>query len=127
MPVFQSRVDPASEEFATNRDEMLALVDEVRALAQRAEDTSEARRERFAARGQLTPRQRVAYLLDPGAPFLELGNLRGYLVDDENPDTSLPGGSSIVGIGFVAGTRVLVVWQSPDGSTSATLGVSEAP
>ncbi len=108
MPVFTSRVDPASEEFAANRAAMLELVEKVRGLEQRAEDASESRRGRFEARGQLTPRQRVAHLLDPGAPFLELGNLRGYLVDDDNPETSLPGGSSIVGIGFVAGTRVMV-------------------
>ena len=108
MPVHSSRIDTASERFATNREEMLALVDELRALEQRAEDASESRRPRFEKRGQLTPRQRVAHLLDPGSPFLELGNLRGHLVDDEDPETSLPGGSSIVGIGFVSGTRVMV-------------------
>ena len=107
MPVFTSRVDTAGEDVAANRAAMLELVDKVRGLEQRAEDASESRRERFAKRGQLTPRQRIAHLLDPGAPFLELGNLRGYLVDDDNPDSSLPGGSSIVGIGLPRASREL--------------------
>ncbi len=108
MPVLRSRVDPSSATFADRRERMLAMVAELRELEQRAEDRSESKRARFERRGQLTPRQRVAHLLDPGAPWLELGNMRGYLVDDEDPETSLPGGSTICGIGFVAGVRVVV-------------------
>ena len=87
---------------------MLALVEEVRGLEARAEARSESRREKVHARGQLTPRERIAVLLDPGSPFLELRNLHGYLVDEEDPEQALPGASSIGGIGFVAGTRVLL-------------------
>ncbi len=109
MPVFESRIDTASEPFRASREEMLALVDEMRALEARAEAASERSAGRFAARGQLTPRDRVDRLLDPGAPFLELGNLAGYLRDTDDPDTTVPGGSQIIGIGFVRGTRCMVV------------------
>ena len=71
--------------------------------------TSEKRRERFHQRGQLTPRERLSQLLDPGLPFLELYNMANYLAEDPNPDTSIPGGSSIAGIGFINGVRSLVL------------------
>ncbi len=105
---FTSRIDTASEDFQRNRREMLALVDRLRELQQRAVDASASRRPRFDKRGQLLPRERIARLLDPGAPFLELGNLAGYLVDSEDPEQSIPGAGGIAGIGFVHGTRVCV-------------------
>ncbi len=108
MSVFTSRIDTSSARFADNRAAMLELVAHLRTAEGQAEAKSESKAEKFAKRGQLTPRQRVALLLDPGAPFLELGNLAGYLVDNEDPAQSIPGGASIVGIGYVRGTRVMV-------------------
>jgi len=108
MTVFQTRVVPASESFASNRADMLALIDKMRDLEARAEAASEKRRPVFDKRGQLSPRERLAALLDPGMPFLELYNIAGYLVDDPKPETSVPGCSMIIGIGFVSGVRCLV-------------------
>ena len=87
---------------------MLELVAELRSLENRAATKSEQRRERFEQRGQLMPRQRLARLLDPGMPFLSLYNMASYLVDDKNPETSIPGGNMLTGIGFVSGVRSLV-------------------
>lgn len=108
MSVFQSRVVKASDSFAANSNDMLALIQRMRGLESRAETLSEKRRPVFDKRGQLSPRERLAALLDAGMPFLELYNIGGYLVDDPNPDTSVPGCSMIVGIGFVSGVRCLV-------------------
>lgn len=108
MTAFRSRISPGSEEFRRNREDMLALVERLRAAEARAVAASEKRRARFEERGQLTPRDRLARLLDPGMPFLELYNLANFLVEDENPETSIPGGSMICGIGFVSGVRCLV-------------------
>ncbi|PHR92840.1 MAG: acetyl-CoA carboxylase carboxyltransferase subunit [Robiginitomaculum sp.] len=109
MTVFQSKISSNSPAFAQNREDMLALVEKLRALESRAEAVSEKRRPRFEQRGQLTPRDRLKYLLDPGMPFVELFNMASYLVDDKNPDTSLPGASSLAGIGFVNGVRCAVL------------------
>jgi geranyl-CoA carboxylase beta subunit len=108
MTVFASRLSPASPDHAENRRQMLELVDRLRSIETRAKARSEQRRDRFQARGQLTPRDRLARLLDPGMPWLELYNLAGYLVDDPDPETSVPGASMITGIGFVGGVRSLV-------------------
>ena len=108
MTQYRSRIDPSSDRFVANREEMLALVDKLRSLERRAHDLSERRRPRFEERGQLTPRERLSGLLDPGLPFLELYNMANYLVDDQDPDSSIPGASMICGIGFVSGVRCMV-------------------
>ncbi|MDC0254524.1 acyl-CoA carboxylase subunit beta [Bacteriovoracales bacterium] len=108
MAIFKTKMDRESENFEQNRFEMLDLIDKLRGLEKRASDLSEKRRPRFEERGQLTPRERLSSLLDPGMPFLELYNMASYLVDDPNPETSIPGANMITGIGFVSGVRCLV-------------------
>ena len=67
------------------------------------------RRARFEERGQLTPRDRLAQLLDPGMPFLTLYNMASYCVDDPDRETSIPGGSELAGIGYISGVRCMVL------------------
>jgi len=109
MAEFQSRLDPQSPAFQANREDMLALVSELREIESRAAALSEKRRPVFEKRGQLTPRERLARLLDPGMPYLELYNLANYLVDDPDRTSSIPGASILVGIGFVSGVRCVVM------------------
>lgn len=109
MAVFHSQLSTSSSDFKQNREAMLALVEKTRQLEQRAADASAKSKPRFDKRGQILPRERVARLLDPGAPFLELGNMAGYLKDTKDPDKSLPGASMIAGIGFVSGVRSMIV------------------
>ncbi|MBT3143275.1 acyl-CoA carboxylase subunit beta [Ruegeria litorea] len=106
---FVSQVVRESETFAKNRAGMLDLVAEMRALEARPVALSEQRRERMEARGQITPRDRLAHLLDPGMPFLQIHGLAGYLVDSKDPEKSVPGASVIIGIGFVSGVRCMIV------------------
>ena len=58
--------------------------------------------------GKLLPRERLARVLDRGAPFLELCSLAGYGMYGDS-DGSQAGGNLIAGIGFVSGRRCLVV------------------
>ncbi|HWJ04956.1 MAG TPA: carboxyl transferase domain-containing protein, partial [Steroidobacteraceae bacterium] len=109
MNAFQTQVDRESDGYQANRDDMLGLVAQLRRYEARAEALSEKRRDTFAQRGQLTPRERIARLLDPGMPFLDLYNLANFLVEDANRETSVPGASMVCGIGFVSGVRCLVV------------------
>jgi geranyl-CoA carboxylase beta subunit len=109
MPVFSSKVDKTSSSFAENRAELLALVGELRELTGRAARLSEKRRPRFEERGQLTPRERLARLLDPGMPFVELYNLANYLVESSDRKESVPGANCITGIGFVRGVRCMLL------------------
>ena len=128
MTQYRSRIDPGSDRFFANREEMLALVDKLRSLERRAHDLSERRRPRFEERGQLTPRERLSGLLDPGLPFLELYNMANYLVDDQDPDSSIPGASMICGIGFVSGVRCMVFVDDSgiNAGASTTTSISKA-
>ncbi len=105
----KTRVDPLSETFQQQRGAMLALVEQLRALEQRAVAASAASKPAFDKRNALLPRERLARLLDPGAPFLELASLAGYCTDDADPGSSIPGAAVLAGIGVICGMRCMVV------------------
>nr|WP_316640161.1 carboxyl transferase domain-containing protein [uncultured Roseateles sp.] len=109
MPKIESQLDTGSASFAENRAYQLGLITQLRALEARTASRSAQSKPLFDKRGQLLPRERVARLLDPGTPFLELSSLAGYLQDQPDPDASIAGGGFIAGIGVVSGTRVLLV------------------
>src|ERR1700709_1910591 len=81
MAVIDSTIVPSSEAYKANRDGMLALIARMRALEERTRTASAAAKDRFHKRGQLLPRERVALVLDPGSPFIELSTLAGYMFD----------------------------------------------
>ncbi len=108
MSVFASKLSTNTDTFAANRQEMLSLMDDYHEIKDRARALSEKRRARFEERGQLTPRERRTRLLDPGMPFLELYSLANYCVDTSDRGKSIPGASSLAGIGFISGIRCLV-------------------
>ncbi len=105
----KTRVDPQSETFLQQRAAMLALIEQLRALEGRAVAASAASKPAFDKRSALLPRERLAQLLDPGAPFLELASLAGYCTDDADPESSIPGAAVLAGIGVVSGVRCMVV------------------
>ena len=108
MAILESTIATGSAAFKANRDGMLALIARMRALEERTRAASAAAKDRFHKRGQLLPRERVALVLDPGAPFIELSTLAGYMFDVPDADKSVPGGGLIAGIGFVSGIRCMV-------------------
>ncbi|MEO9383304.1 carboxyl transferase domain-containing protein [Chromobacterium phragmitis] len=61
-------------------------------------------RAKQAAKGKLSPRERLSLLLDPGTPFLEIGQLAGHEVYDH----AVPCAGIVTGIGIVAGHAVAV-------------------
>lgn len=108
MTVFQSRLNTQSEAYAKNRNDQLRNIDLMQTLRARTAAASEKRRARFEERNQLTPRDRLAHLLDPGMPFVEFFNMAGFGVDDPDRETSLSGSNVIAGIGFVSGVRCMI-------------------
>src|SRR6266478_3670323 len=108
MAILESTIAPSSDAFKANRAGMLALIARMRGLEERTRAASAAAKDRFHKRGQLLPRERVALVLDPGSPFIELSTLAGYMFDVPDADKSVPGGGLIAGIGFVSGVRCMV-------------------
>ena len=106
LAVLSSSFDPSRADLAANRTEWEAIAADLRTKrAEAALGGPEKARERHLARGKLLPRDRVAHLLDPGAPFLELGALAAHGVYDE----AIAGAGIITGIGRVSGREVMIV------------------
>jgi len=63
----------------SNAAEWRRLVDELNLRRRAAAEGGSSRaRERHVARGKLLARERVAGLIDPGSPFLEIGALAAF-------------------------------------------------
>ncbi|NND17575.1 MAG: methylcrotonoyl-CoA carboxylase, partial [Silicimonas sp.] len=101
-----SGILPASEAFRANEAANRKLLDTVReAAASAASGGGEAARERHVSRGKMLPRDRVAGVLDPGSPFLEVGATAAHGMYDG----AAPAAGMIAGVGRVHGRDVMVV------------------
>ncbi len=97
---------PTSETARANRAAHLAMLAEIETAARlAAAGGGERARERHTARGKMAPRDRVAGLLDPGAPFLEIGATAAHgMYEGAAPCAGL-----IAGIGRVHGQEAMVL------------------
>lgn len=105
-----SRIAPGSAEFQANTAAMRALIAELDAWrAAVSEGGPEAARERHAARGKLLPRERLWRLIDPGSPFLELGQFAALGLHGGD----VPGAGLITGIGRIEGRECMIIADEP--------------
>jgi 3-methylcrotonyl-CoA carboxylase beta subunit len=106
MPVLESTVDRRAPGFQANTEVMDGLVADLRGLAETiCLGGGKASRDRHVSRGKLLPRDRVQALLDPGSPFLEVGQLAAHgMYGDEVPSAGI-----ITGIGRVSGRECMIV------------------
>jgi 3-methylcrotonyl-CoA carboxylase beta subunit len=105
-PVLDTKLSPDSEAFRANAAHNRALAEKLRAdVATAALGGNEKSRERHTARGKLLPRDRVERLLDPGSPFLEIGQLAA----NDLYEGEVPGAGMIAGIGRVSGRQCMIV------------------
>jgi 3-methylcrotonyl-CoA carboxylase beta subunit len=106
VTLLRSDIDTRSPEFAANAAAMRALVTDLRArVAEVEQGGGDAARKRHLARDKLLPRDRVAGLIDPGSPFLELSQLAAYgLYGNEVPSAGI-----VTGIGRVSGRECVIV------------------
>ncbi|MBO9577059.1 MAG: methylcrotonoyl-CoA carboxylase [Sphingobium sp.] len=104
-PILPTAVDPANPEFRARAAHNRALVERLRAdVAKAALGGGEKAREKHVARGKLLPRERIDRLLDPGSPFLEIGQLAAHNVYEDD----IPGAGIVAGIGRVSGRQVMI-------------------
>ncbi len=101
-----SKAMPASEGFRSNRAAHLDALAQISAAAEAARmGGGEKSRARHESRGKMLPRRRVANLLDPGSPFLEIGATAAHGMYGD----AAPAAGVIAGIGRVQGREVMVV------------------
>lgn len=106
MTVLATNINSTSVEFTANRQSMEDLVADLAVKAgEAALGGGEVARKRHTSRGKMLPRERVERLLDPGSPFLEIGQLAAYgLYDGEAPSAGV-----VAGIGLVQGRRCMII------------------
>jgi 3-methylcrotonyl-CoA carboxylase beta subunit len=106
MQALKSRINPRSADFKANADVMRTLVQDLRAKTEKAAlGGGEGSRSKHLARGKLLPRDRIEQLVDPGTPFLEIGQLAALgMYDDEAPSAGV-----IAGIGLLHGRECVIV------------------
>jgi 3-methylcrotonyl-CoA carboxylase beta subunit len=106
VTILSSEADLMSEGARANSAAWLLLRSELEAKRAKVSQGGPVKaRERHLGRGKLLPRERVARLLDPGSPFLEIAPLAAHgLYDDD-----IHGAGLITGIGRVEGREVMVV------------------
>ena len=105
-PKLQTSISTDSGEYRDRYAHNRALVEKLRAdVADAAKGGPEKHRDRHVSRGKLLPRERVERLLDPGSPFLEIGQLAAC----DMYDSEVPGAGVIAGIGRVSGRQAMIV------------------
>jgi len=103
-----SSLDTGSETFTRNRADLLEQLAVIDGLLDQAESGGgPAAIERLRSRGKLPIRERIANVLDPDSPFLEISALAGY-----GSDYTL-GGGMVVGVGVIAGVECVVMGNDP--------------
>jgi 3-methylcrotonyl-CoA carboxylase beta subunit len=106
MSVLTTQLDPRSQDFLDNAAYHRALVEELdRRLARAADGGGEAARGKHSERGKLLVRERIAALLDPGSPFLEVAPLAA----EDMYGHAAPAAGMVAGIGRVNGLEVMIV------------------
>src|ERR1700684_2497552 len=85
---------------------MRLLVEQLKRLEDRLRlGGGPAKIERQHRAGKITARERIAALLDPGTPFLEIGLLLAY----DQYDGEAPGVGSVTGIGKIEGRYAVII------------------
>ncbi|WP_239804822.1 carboxyl transferase domain-containing protein [Croceicoccus hydrothermalis] len=109
-PVLTSNLDMASPEARQRAAHNRKLAEQLRDhVATAALGGSEKHRERHVGRGKLLARDRVERLLDPGSPFLEIGQLAAHGMYEGD----VSGAGIIAGVGQVSGRWVMIAANDP--------------
>jgi len=106
MQALATHIHSRTADFQANAAAMRSAVADLRAKTDEAAlGGGELARSRHTARGKLLPRERVDQLVDPGSPFLEIGQLAAYgMYGGDAPSAGL-----VAGIGRIHGVECMVL------------------
>ena len=108
MSVIESTLDTRAERFVQNRTEMLQTLGELDALHEEvAAGGGEEAMQRLRARGKMPLRERIAMVLDPDTPFLEISPLAAWR------SQFTVGSGFVVGIGVIEGVECVILGHDP--------------
>jgi len=106
--ILPSALDTRSASFQQNRADMLGMLEVVDGLLREVEAGGGPRaHERLRKQGKMPMRERVAMVLDPDSPFLEISPLAGYYSNYS------VGAGNLVGIGVISGVKCVIMAHDP--------------
>jgi 3-methylcrotonyl-CoA carboxylase beta subunit len=106
MAIIESQISNNSEGYIENFKINQSLVNDLKErVATINVGGSEHAREKHKKRNKLLVRERIRHLIDEGSPFLELSQLAGF----EMYDDDLPSGGIVCGIGKVSNQLCMIV------------------
>ena len=95
-------------EFNKNEDQLkLSLSDMRRKLEKIYEGGGKKAIEKQHAQSKWTARERIEFLIDKNAPFIELGAFAGYEMYEEQG--GCPAGGTVAGLGYISGKQCVIV------------------
>src|SRR5271167_1686428 len=110
MTRLKSGLGAETEEDEANVAGWRQLLDELAARRGAAAEGGSAKaRDRHVGRGKLLARERVARLVDPGSPFLEIGALAAFGMYEGD----VHGAGLVAGIGLIHGREAMIIANDP--------------
>jgi 3-methylcrotonyl-CoA carboxylase beta subunit len=104
--ILESSLQTQSNEFKQNKAALQKLVNEWRNQIEITKlGGGEEAIKKHKARGKLTARERIEYLIDPGSAFLEFSTLAAY----DMYESQAPGAGLVTGIGVIENTECIIV------------------
>ena len=95
-------------EFNKNEDAMKLAVSQMKQRhAQVSLGGGKKSIEKARAKGKLTPRERIQYLIDEDSIFSEIGSFTGWEMYAE--EGGCPSGGTVGGVGYVSGRRCMII------------------
>src|SRR3569833_997337 len=99
---------PMNIDFNKNEDVMKMALSQMRTrLDKIALGGGKKAIEKQREKNKLTPRERISYLVDENAPFIEIGAFAGYEMYEEQG--GCPAGGTVAGVGYVSGKQCVLV------------------
>jgi 3-methylcrotonyl-CoA carboxylase beta subunit len=94
--------------FAIYEDAMKLSIGKMRQRLEKIyQGGGQSKMEKMKAKGKMPARDRIAYLLDPGTDFIELGAFAGYGMYEEHG--GCPAGGVVMGLGYISGRQCVIV------------------
>src|SRR6187200_876576 len=95
-------------EFNRNEDKMKQMLSEMRQRLEKIyQGGGKKAIEKQKEKNKLTPRERIAYLIDEKSPFIEIGAFAGYDMYVEHG--GCPAGGTVAGVGYVSGRQCVII------------------
>src|SRR5215468_9118185 len=105
MQILNTSIDPSSKEFISNQKAFDSIMKSWRLCLRQVESGGgEEAVRKHKARGKMTARERIAKLIDPGTPFLELSALAAW----DMYENDAPGAGLVTGIARVSGREIVI-------------------